>query len=281
MQVSGVFIYPIKSCRGIELEQAEVTPKGFACDREFTIVDETNKFITQRQYPNLAKIIVRLEKDAISLATEEGKIEPLQFKPTLSGKEIEIEIWRDRTVAIDQGDEVANWLQTALNLESNFRLVRQSAQHIRAVNPRYAIQGNEPVSFADGYPFLLVNTASLDELNRRLKESYNDDSQTIPMNRFRPNIIVDTNEPFAEDNWKVVQIGEVIFDLVKPCERCIITTTDQTTGQRNEMREPLNTLSTFRQLNQVGILFGENMIPRNRGTVKIRDRVEILVTEQP
>jgi uncharacterized protein len=276
MKVTGVFIYPIKSCRGIELEQAEVTPKGFAWDREFMIVDERGKFITQRQYSSLAKLEVNLDRDAIALAIEDGSLEPLQFKPTLAGQEIEVEIWRDRTTAIDQGDEVANWLKIALTLQGNFRLVRQSPQHLRPVNPNYAIQGNESVSFADGYPFLLTNTASLEDLNRRLDETHPEDSQTLPMNRFRPNIVVETNEPFAEDNWDAIQIGDAIFDLVKPCDRCIITTTDQTTGERNERGEPLKTLNTFRKFSQQGILFGENMIPRNIGSIKVGDHVEVL-----
>ncbi|MDY7013829.1 MAG: MOSC domain-containing protein [Cyanobacteriota bacterium] len=276
MNVTGVFIYPIKSCRGIALQQAEVTPKGFAWDREFTIVDEGGKFITQRHYPQLAKVRVALERDAIALSLEDDSCESFQFTPQLDGAEIRVEIWRDRVIGIDQGNRVARWLQTALNVTGNFRLVRASPHHPRPVNPKYAVRDGDPVSFADGYPFLLTNTASLDELNRRLEATYNGHAQAVPMNRFRPNIVVNGDEPFAEDRWDAIQIGEVSFDLVKPCDRCIITTTNQFDGERNSQGEPLKTLSTFRSVSQVGILFGENMIPRHVGSIQVGDRAEVL-----
>ncbi|MBE9114345.1 MOSC N-terminal beta barrel domain-containing protein [Lusitaniella coriacea LEGE 07157] len=276
MHVTGLFIYPIKSCRGIQLQQAEVTPKGFMWDREFMVVDEKGLFLTQRKHPNLARVNVQIEGDYISLSTDENRVPPLQFQPTSNGKAIEVTVWRSHLRAIDQGDAVAAWFQTVLNTQENFRLVRQSPDDPRFVNPKYALQGNETVSFADGYPFLLVNTASLANLNQRLERAYQNDSQTVPMNRFRPNIIVDTDLPFAEDTWDSIQIDRVIFDLVKPCDRCIIITTNQTTGERNPNREPFKILSSFRSVPKAGILFGENMIPRNTGILKTRDRVEIL-----
>jgi uncharacterized protein YcbX len=275
MKVTGIFIYPLKSCRGIELKEAEVTPKGFAWDREFMIVDEGGNLITQRQYPQLAKVRVCLERDAIALSLDEESFNSFQFTPQLDGEQVAVEIWRDRVVAIAQGDGVAQWLQKALNLEGNFRLVRCSPRHPRPVNPKYAVRDGDSVSFADGYPFLLTNTASLDELNQRLEVAYNGHSQAVPMDRFRPNIVIEGDEPFAEDCWDIIQVGEVTFDLVKPCSRCVITTTNQLNGDRNSLQEPLKTLSTFRKVSQAGILFGENMIPRNLGLVKVGDRVKI------
>lgn len=276
MQVQALFIYPIKSCRGIPLECASVTLKGFEWDREFTIADPTGMFITQRQYPQLATLLVRFEGEIMVLAVDGQKSEPFYLNPTLEGRETPLQIWRTQTRAIDQGNEVANWLQSALKLKGNFRLLRQSPQYPRPVNSQYAIQGNETVSFADGYPFLIVNTASLDNLNQRLMQQYGDESQSIPMNRFRPNLVIESNDAFAEDNWDVLQIGDLTFDLVKPCDRCIVTTTDQASGHRNEQQEPLKTLSTFRRFSQAGILFGENAIPRSTGEIKTRDRVTIL-----
>lgn len=272
MKVTAVWIYPIKSCRGISLPAAAVTAKGFAWDREFMWVDENGKFITQRQYPDLARVRVQLEGDEIALSLESGSVEPLRFEPTLTGTEIAVQVWRSRTTAIDQGDAAAAWLQAKLGLTADFRLVRQSPQYRRTVNPEYAVEGDDLVSFADGYPFLLANTASLDDLNRRMA----DESQRVPMNRFRPNIVIESDQPFAEDRWRSLQIGEVIFALVKPCDRCIVTTTDQHTGARNLQREPLKTLSTFRQFGRQGILFGENMIPRNTGAVRVGDEVRVL-----
>jgi uncharacterized protein YcbX len=278
MIVSELCIYPIKSCQGIKLQQAQVTPKGFAWDREMMLVNQQGKFLTQRQYPLLAKVKVELVHDAITLKTQDNSVEPLNFTPTLTGKEIEVEIWSDRTTAIDQGDRLAQWFHQVLQLESTkqCRLVRQSPQHSRPINQKYAVKGDESVSFADGYPFLLTATASLQELNARIHEMYQQPNQTIPMERFRPNIVVETTEPFIEDKWKSIQIGEVVFTVVKPCSRCIITTTDQQTGTRDETKEPLRSLGTFRQFAEQGVMFGENMTPQTTGSIRVGDSLKVL-----
>ena len=275
MFLNQINIYPIKSCRGIQLKSAQVTPKGFPWDREFMWVDAQGKFITQRQYPLLATIEVKIDGETLTLSTDNSAITPFSFSPTLEGREITVEVWRDRTIAIDQGNEVSSWLQSALSLPQNtgIRLVRQSPQHIRAINPQYAKTDSAPVSFADGYPYLLTNTASLAELNQKITQHHQDPTQAIPMDRFRANLVVDTDEAFAEDNWETIQIGDVIFDVVKPCTRCIITTTNQFTGVRNPLKEPLRTLATFRQVANQGIMFGENLIPRNTGILNQGDEV--------
>ncbi|MEL7035079.1 MAG: MOSC N-terminal beta barrel domain-containing protein [Cyanobacteria bacterium J06592_8] len=274
MNIESIFIHPIKSCHAIELEQAEVTPKGFAWDRELMIVDHHHKFMTQRDYPLMAKIQVELSDDSLSLSIQDSPIKPFTFKPHLKGKSIPVKIWRSNTIAIDQGSDVANWLHNALQLPSEFscRLVRQSPENIRLVNPNYARRPEDQVSFADGYPFLLTNTASLAELNRRIKVNNIDGSCEILMNRFRPNLVIKSDSPFLEDEWKTIQIGEVSFDVVKPCDRCIITTIDQSTGQRDRLKEPLKTLATFRHQSG-GILFGQNLIPRNTGVIYKNDSV--------
>ena len=279
MNLVGLFIYPIKSCGKIALNQGEVTLKGLDCDREFMWVDESGQFVTQRTHPQLAKIRVQQLGELIELSVEDQNIKSFQLQPILTGISKPVQVWRDQTVAIDQGDEVANWLQNALKLndQSPFRLMRQSPDFIRPVDPNYAVNINNQVSFADGYPCLLTNTASLNELNRKLTEIYPISSQEIPMNRFRPNLVIDTDQPFIEDQWKVILIGEVYFDLVKPCSRCIVTTTDQNIGERNPLKEPLKTLATFRQ-QPGGIMFGMNIIPRNTGTIHVGDSVEVVET---
>jgi uncharacterized protein YcbX len=278
MKVTDLYIYPIKSCQAIRLSQAEVTKKGFFGDREFMLVDREGNFLTQRQYPLLASIQVQLEKETLSLATANNQLPPLTFSPSLQGQEMKVKIWGDRTVAIDQGDEVAHWFNQALQLAGNSqcRLVRQSARYLRSVDPQYSPHPNQPVSFADGYPFLLTATASLAELNRRLRARYPEQEPQVPMNRFRPNIVVETALPFIEGTWKTIKLGLVDFSLVKPCSRCIITTTNQISGQRNQLKEPLATLSTFRQVKNQGIMFGENMIAQSLGIIKVGDRVEIV-----
>ena len=278
MIVSELCIYPFKSCQGIKLKQAEVTPKGFAGDREFMLVTQKGKFLTQRQFPQLAKVRVQITDRQVSLSALDSQIKPLTFQPTLTGTEIEVEIWRDRIRAIDQGNKVAEWFQTFLELDSQkkCRLVKQSPQHIRLINRRHTNSTQESVSFADSYPYLLTTTASLNKLNHRIREIEQQDFRPIPMDRFRPNIVVKTDLSFVEGNWKSIQIGEVKFILVKPCSRCIITTTNQQTGKTSQSREPLRTLGTFRQFGEQGVLFGEYMVPQNVGIIKLGDAVKVL-----
>jgi uncharacterized protein YcbX len=279
MKLIELFIYPIKSCGKITLNQGEVNLKGLDWDREFMWVDESGQFVTQRTYPELAKVQVKLLADSIELSVDDQKIKPFQLQHKLIGNPKIVQVWRDETMAIDQGDEVANWLKNALKQDNqpNFRLVRQSPNFIRPVDPNYAVNTDNQVSFADGYPCLLTNTASLAKLNRKLQEIYPTSSPEVPMNRFRPNLVIDTDQPFLEDQWKVILIGEIYFDLVKPCSRCIVTTTDQNIGERNPLKEPLKTLATFRQ-QPGGVMFGINIIPRNTGTIRVGDVVKVMET---
>lgn len=283
MIVSELYVYPIKSCQGIRLKQAEVRPKGFVWDRELMLVTAKGKFITQRQYPHLARVQVKIVGEAITLSVADESISALTFTPTFSGAQIEVEIWQDSIIAIDQGDEIAKWFHTLLQLDDNkkCRLVRQSPQHIRRLNRKYGDRVDNSVSFADNYPFAIAATASLDELNQRIAEIHQQKTQAISISRFRPNIVVQTTEPFIEDNWKLIQIGSVRFTVVKPFSRCIITTIDQTQGEKNQSKEPLNTLSTFRQFSEQGVMFGENMVCQNTGIIKVGDRLQVLeVREQ-
>ncbi len=277
MKITGIFIHPIKSCQRLALKQAEVTSKGFVWDREFMLVDKNRKFMTQRQDPELATIQVKLTEERLILSVKSNIIDPFILTPDLTGNSLEVNIWRDQTIAIDQGNEVAQWFQTALQLPSDktCRLVRQSPENPRWVNSDYAVQKSDQVSFADGYPFLLTNTASLMDLNQRIRANYSNNKLEIPMIRFRPNLVVETDQPFVEDHWKKLQIGEIQFTVVKPCDRCSITTTDQSTGERDQFTEPLKTLSTFRR-QPGGLMFGQNLIPQNTGVIRINDAVKVL-----
>ncbi len=261
IKVTEINIYPIKSCRVINLEKGEVTKKGFLHDREYLIVDKNGKFITQRQQPILAKVGVKLGQNSLTLTFENDSF---TFTPRLTGTEVEVQVWGDRPVGIDQGDKVAHWLEEILG--KNCRLVKQSPQHPRIVDQKYAQNPTDEVSFADGYPYLLTNTASLEYLNAKL-------AQPIAMNRFRPNLVVNTAQPFREDSWKAIKIGDITFDVVKPCSRCVVITTDQLTGERDNFQEPLRTLSTFREICQGQIMFGMNLIPRECGEIKRGDSV--------
>jgi hypothetical protein len=280
MNIIGIFLYPIKSCQGISLTKAEITPKGLRdffqpafYDRQFMLVDEKGKFLTQRQYPQLATIKVEIIENKLYLSSENNNISPFEFIPSIHKNFIKVNVWRDNTIAIDQGNEVANWFKNALKIDISCRLVQQSDDHIRAINPDYSTQENQPVSFADGFPFLLTNTASLEELNQRLKHKYTSEEFKITMDRFRPNMVVETSEPFIEDTWKQIQIGEIQFAVVKPCSRCLVTTTNQKTGVTNPQKEPLLTLSTFRHTSE-GIMFGQNLIAVDNGVIKMGERLK-------
>jgi uncharacterized protein YcbX len=276
--ISQLCIYPIKSCQGIQLKTAKVTAKGLLWDREMMVVSQRGKFLTQRQFPQLAKVKVELADDSLTLSVCDGLMMPLTFTPTLQGREIAVEIWHDRTIAIDQGDRVAHWFHQVLELDTTkqCRLVRQSPQYERKIPKKLWENQFDLVSFADGYPCLLTTTASLQELNRRIVDIYQDSSKIVGMDRFRSNIVVETEIPFDEDNWKTVRIGKVEFRIAKPCSRCIMTTIDQETSDRDKLKEPLRTLGTFRQFSEQGVMFGENMIPQHFGTLSIGDRLEVL-----
>ena len=283
MIVSQLYIYPFKSGTGVELQQAQVETKGLLWDREFMLVSGSGKFITQRQFPQLAKVkveIYRHNEQNINVTLKlEDNVDAFDFDSSLSNPLIEAEIWGDRILAVDQGDEVANWFHRYLKLPENkvCRLVRQSPEYVRSLARKNSID-TRPIGLADSSPVMLTATASLAELNQRMMEIHFSQAMTIEMNRFRPNIVVETIEPFIEDNWSSIQIGNVRFKIVKPCTRCIIANIDQKQGIKDRLKEPLNTLSTFRQLSEKGVMFGVNMIPQNEGTIETGDRLKVLQT---
>ncbi len=278
MIVSQLCVYPLKSGRAIELPQAEIKTQGFVGDREMMLVSGSGKFITQRQFPQLAKIKVEIAGQNLTFQLEDNSFPSLTFTPTLDGAAIEVEIWGDRLLAIDQGNEVARWFGGFLNLDATkvCRLVKQSPEHLRAIANQYPSKDEHSIGFVDNYPVMLTATASLEELNQRILEIHLSQQQAISMNRFRPNIVIETTEPFIEDRWRLIQIGEIQFQVAKPCSRCIMTTIDPQKGEKDRLKEPLNTLGTFRQLSEKGVMFGVNTIPRNEGIIRLGDRLQVL-----
>lgn len=258
IKVAELWIYPVKSCGGISLDRVEVDIQGFKGDRQWMIVDAAGKFVTQRQHPQLARVRTQLTDDQLTLNFDD--FTPLNISTQPQGTLKSVTVWRNQVQALDQGEAAATWFSEVLQMPC--RLVRQSPKHIRPINPNYALWENQPVSFADGYPVLLTNTASLKMLSKKLGED-------LPMNRFRPNLVVSTDEPFAEDNWQKITINNHEFVTAKPCERCIVTTTDQTTGDRHPAQEPLRTLGTFRHKKDQGILFGINIMPVTPSHIKV------------
>jgi uncharacterized protein YcbX len=249
MHISELFYYPIKSGAGVALTEAVLDERGIVGDREFMVVDDFGRFLTQREAPLLA--LVSWESPHVLTPVGRATIE--------AGPLRDVTVWDYAGPAIDCGDEVAVLLSDFLGRCA--RLVRTPPGHARRSD-----DGRTGVGFADGYPLLLIGQASLAELNARLP-------QPLPMNRFRPNVVVADSAPFAEDTWGRIRLGEVAVDVVKPCKRCAITAVDQATGERGD-GEPLRTLGSFRKV-KGGVIFGQNVVHEQLGTLRVGDAVSL------
>ena len=262
-QLTQINIYPVKSFGGISLPSAIAGERGLQYDRRWMLVDEFNRFITQRENPLMAQIGVSLNTDCFSLF---HKINPQHVLPLPfsidSGKQCTVTIFNDSCDAITLDDELNDWLCEILHQDC--RLVYMQETTKRLVDQKYSFN-KEVVSFADGYPFLIIGEASLAELNTRL-------SIPVPMTRFRPNFVFSGGNAFDEDHWSSVTIGDADFRAAKQCGRCVITTIDQDTGEQG--KEPLRTLSEFRKVNN-RVLFGQNLLLVKEGIVKVNDHLVI------
>ena len=266
--LSEINIYPIKSLGGISLKTAKVENRGLQFDRRWMLVDDENKFISQRTYPQMSLIKVEVGTNGLKVSHKKyfGENIFIPFNNSTE-EEIEVKIWDDVCTAKALNKNYGSWFSKILGI--NCRLVFMPDDAIRKVDSKYS-HGNEIVSFADAYPFLLIGQSSLNELNSKLKEA-------VPMNRFRPNLVFSGGDPFIEDKWKKFRIGNVEFESVKPCARCTITTVDQDTSEIG--KEPLATLSQFRKFGNK-VLFGQNLIHLGEGTINIGDEFEI-IEEKP
>jgi len=262
--VCALFIYPVKSCRGIALERAEVQARGLRHDRRWMIVDAEGMMVTQRTEPRLAQVevVVDPEREALLLnAPGPGALRlPLAPRQEAAAR---VRIWSSEVAAVHAGEEASRWASDLLGARASIVFMPDETE--RSVKTEYGKEG-DMVSFADGFPMLVVSTASLDDLNARL-------AHPVPMNRFRPNIVVDGSEAWAEDRWRRARVGDVPVRLPKPCDRCVITTTDQQTGERGV--EPLRTLATFRRT-AGKVYFGVNAIPDALGPIAVGDPFIVL-----
>ncbi len=261
IQLSAIYIYPVKSCRGIALPAAQLDDWGLKFDRNWMVINAAGRFLSQRELPQMALIQTAIGAEALELSAPGQP--PLQVPYDYLGEPLSVQIWDDSTQAIDQGEAAAAWFSEIL--EQPVRLVKIGAGYSRPVKPTQIAASQ--VSFADGYPLLLISEASLADLNQRLPES-------LPMNRFRPNLVVSGCDAYAEDRWQQIQINGVGFSLVSACERCAITTTDQAIGSRRGA-EPLKTLATYRR-NAGGVIFGQNLVHHGQGELEAGSPVEIL-----
>lgn len=263
MRVKSLHIYPIKSMRGIALHSAEVTALGLLHDRRWMLVDDKGTFITQREAPTLARIDAQLTSAGLRvMADTMGSIDIACPADTLR----DVKIWDDQTRAYCASADVNTWFSDFLGRACT--LVYQG-DIPRAADADWA-RAQDETSFADGFPLLVTNTASLEDMNARAQENFT-------MDRFRPNIVIESTLPWDEDTWKTLQIGDVEIDIVKPCARCVITATDQMSGVK-EGRGPLGALTKFRLLKterQTGAIFGQNAIARRYGQIACGDEALI------
>ncbi len=262
--VSQLYFYPVKSCAGTALDAAAIGPRGIKYDRQWMVIDEDGYFLTQRQLSRMALIRPEINEAEGVLKLNAPEMPEIAVKLNSEGQNLSVTVWDDNCRALYEGDEVAHWLTQFLGVKS--RLVKFAFDYVRQVDQRFAKRENDQVAFADGFPFLLISEASLADLNGRLSEE-------LPMNRFRPNIVLSGAEAFAEDTWKKIGINGIQFDVVKPCARCVITTVNQNTGVASA--EPLKTLAGFRRRDGK-VLFGQNLTHASQGTIAIGDSVDIL-----
>ena len=267
--LSSLIYYPIKACRGFDVTESRVERMGLANDRRMMVVTPDGEFLTQREHAKLALITPTLKNDSLTLSAP--NFDSLQFAIQKTGTATTVNIWKSKDVsAIDQGDESAKWLSDWLGV--SVRLVHIADGYKRKLNPDFAVSAEDHTGFADGYPILIISEASLQDLNSKL-DSPQAAVPALPMNRFRPNIVVKDCLPFAEDTWKRIRIGDVEMALVKPCARCVVTTIDKETLEQS--KEPLKTLGAYRR-QKGGAMFGINVIPLNEGEIKVGMSVEVI-----
>lgn len=261
--LSAIHVFPVKSCAALAPQEAVVESRGLAGDRRWMVADADGKFLTARKHPRL--VLVRALPDGNALQLDAPDMPTLRLCASGAASRVETTVWRSTVQAVAADEEADRWISTFLGMPARF--VHMDAQAMRAVDPDYGRPGDE-VSFADGFPLLLICAATLDELNSRLVEM-------VPMLRFRPNLVVANTSPNAEDTWKRIRVGRVEFDVVKPCVRCTIPTVDLKRGDFDPTGEPLRTLTTYRRT-PIGVTFGQNLIPRGGGVVRVGDRVAVL-----
>ena len=264
--VSSLHVYPVKGLKGIDLAEARATSRGLEHDRRWMVVDAAGEFLTQRSHPRMATIWTDLGPGTLELSAPDAGAVEVPLAPA-GAATMRVRVWNSTCDAVPVSFHADAWLSDYLGLAC--RLVYMPEATRRASNPLYTGDAERLVGFADGYAYLLAGVASLADLNARLAARGH---PALPMNRFRPNIVVAGSESYAEDGWKEIRLGDAVLGAAKPCGRCEVTTTDQATG---EVRgpEPLATLATYRESAEFGVMFGLNLVTLETGRVRVGDRV--------
>lgn len=272
LQLADIWRYPVKSCRGQRLAQSLVEPWGLAGDRRWMVVDGHGRFVTGREHPCLVLVTPALDGDVIRLAAP-GMPDLVVPVPSPTADLVPVRVWASELVAAATSDEAGRWLSKVAG--QDVRLVYLDDPTRRPSAADYS-QDGDVVSFADGFPLLLTSEGSLARLNEWIAGGRHADEGPLPMRRFRPSVVVAGAAPFAEDEWRLVRIGDVTFRVAKACGRCVFTTVDPETAVKGN--EPLATLARYRRW-AGNVWFGINLIPdapREGGLIRVGDPVEIL-----
>ncbi len=269
LSVSELYIYPIKSLSGIALNSATITSRGFKYDRRLMLVDANNQCLTQRDLPEMAMLQPAIEDDGFSIVHKQVPSRSIFIPHQPAGNlRADVTIWDDICTGQVYDPYINDWFTEVLN--TSCRLIYMPDTTEREVDKMYA-QNREVTSFADEYPVLIIGQASLDDLNGRLEIP-------VPINRFRPNIVFTGGAPFLEDEMNEFLIGDITFNAVKPCKRCVIITINQNTKEKS--KEPSKTLATYR-FHDKGICFGQNLLHRGDGEIQMGDEIEIKSYQPP
>ncbi|MFE9438576.1 MOSC domain-containing protein [Streptomyces sp. NPDC006602] len=270
-QLQSIHVHPVKAFRGQAPREAVVEPWGLAGDRRWVLIDDGGKVVTQREQPRLALAAAELVPGGGVRLSAPG-MDTLTVPVPRPDGTVSVNVFRDKVEGVPAEDDAAHaWCSEYLG--AGVRLIHMpDPATCRPVDPEFALPG-ETVSFADGYPLLLTSAASLDALNSLIAQGDHAAEGPLPMNRFRPNVVVSGTAAWAEDDWSRVSIGDVVFRVAKMCGRCVVTTTDQNTADRG--REPLRTLGRHRRIGGK-LVFGQNLVPVSTGTIQVGDPVTVL-----
>jgi len=270
--VSDLYIYPIKSTRGIRLPYSNIDALGLTFDRRFVISDNAGQFITARTEPTLCLVTTTLTEHGLTLSAPGMPTLTLVYKD-FSLQYKDVCVWGDVIAAQLCSTKANVWFSGYLNRPCQLLYFGETSSRIKNEN-----DDTRELAFADGYPLLLISQASLDDLNQRL---ISQNKQPVSMAQFRPNIVVEHCLPFAEDGWQYITIGEIQFKVSKPCERCILTTVNPIKGHKDAEQQPLSTLKTYRQTLNGEVLFGQNLIPLSSGRIIKGDKLSVIKSQSP
>lgn len=273
LQLSQISVYPLKSSAGIQLSNSWVDELGLSFDRRFVLTDDKDQFITARTEPTICLIQANITATGFVLTAPNMPKLVINYHQ-LTELYQTVLIWDDNINAQQGNNEHHQWFSRYLSRPC--QLLHFGELSIRNV-PETSNRTNQ-LAFADGYPLLLISQASLDDLNKRCPTN-------ITMNQFRPNLVIDNCDAFAEDTWQHIRIGEVEFELRKPCTRCIFTTINPETAIKDIHQEPITSLKMYRQAAEGElkgeILFGQNLIALNQGQIKLTDTITIIKKKTP